>query len=90
MIFHRNLEANLHVCQGCGHHMRIPLTRFEMLFDHGEFTQIDLPTAVQTLKFRDDKRYSDRLKERVARQVLVMRRSSRTVSSPVSKSFLRV
>ena len=65
MIFHRNLEANLHVCQNCGHHMRIPLSkRFEMLFDHGEFTQIDLPTAVaDPLKFRDDKRYTDRLKE---------------------------
>jgi len=65
MIFHRNLEANLHVCQNCGHHMRIALsTRFEMLFDHGEFTQIDLPTAVSDpLKFRDDKRYTDRLKE---------------------------
>ena len=65
MIFHRNLEANLHVCQNCGHHMRISLsTRFEMLFDDGEFTQVDLPTAVaDPLKFRDDKRYTDRLKE---------------------------
>ncbi len=65
MIFHRNLEANLHVCQNCGHHMRIPLsTRFEMLFDDGEFTQIELPTAVaDPLKFRDDKRYTDRLKD---------------------------
>lgn len=65
MIFHRDLEANLHVCQNCGHHMRIPLTaRFEMLFDDGEYSAVDLPNAVaDPLKFRDDKRYTDRLKE---------------------------
>ena len=65
MIFHRDLEANLHVCQNCGHHMRIPLTeRLKMLFDDGEYTSIDLPSALaDPLKFRDDKKYTDRLKE---------------------------
>ena len=64
MIFHRDLEANLHVCQNCGHHMRIPVTmRFEMLFDNGDYTVVDLPRVfVDPLKFRDDKRYTDRLK----------------------------
>jgi len=65
MIFHRDLEANLHVCQNCGHHMRISLEmRFEMLFDNGDYTVVDLPSVVaDPLKFRDDKRYTDRLKE---------------------------
>ena len=65
MIFHRDLQTNLHVCQNCGHHMRIPLAeRLAMLFDEGEFTRIDLPDVVgDPLKFRDDKRYTDRLKE---------------------------
>ena len=65
MIFHRDLEANLHVCQNCGHHMRIPLTeRLKMPFDDGEYTLIDLPSALaDPLKFRDDKKYTDRLKE---------------------------
>jgi len=65
MIFHRDLEANLHVCQNCGHHMRISLAaRFEMLFDNGDYSVVDLPSVVvDPLKFRDDRRYTDRLKE---------------------------
>ena len=65
MIFHRDLEASLHVCQNCGHHMRIPLTeRLKMLFDDGEYTTIELPEVLDDpLKFRDQKRYTDRIKE---------------------------
>ena len=65
MIFQRDLEANLHVCQNCGHHMRIPIeTRLKMLFDDGAYTAVELPEAVaDPLKFRDDKRYTDRLKD---------------------------
>jgi len=65
MIFLRDLEANLHVCQNCGHHMRIPLDqRLRMLFDEGKYTVVKLPAVVaDPLRFRDDKRYSDRLKE---------------------------
>jgi acetyl-CoA carboxylase carboxyl transferase subunit beta len=65
MIFHRDLEANHRVCTHCGHHMRLPAKRrLEMLFDDGAYTQIELPKTVQDpLKFRDRKRYTDRLKE---------------------------
>ena len=65
MIFHRDLEANLHVCQNCGHHMRIPLVeRLSMLFDEGKYNRIGLPDVVgDPLKFRDDKKYTERLKE---------------------------
>ncbi len=65
MIFHRDLEANLHVCQHCGFHMRLdPKARLAALFDGGEYQRIDLPKApVDPLKFRDSKRYSERLKE---------------------------
>ncbi|WP_119679933.1 acetyl-CoA carboxylase, carboxyltransferase subunit beta [Indioceanicola profundi] len=64
MIFHRDLEENLHVCQHCGHHMRIgPEKRLQMLFDPG-FETIELPKVlVDPLKFRDQKRYTDRLKD---------------------------
>lgn len=65
MIFHRELESRLQVCPHCGHHMRISLEkRFEALFDDGEFSRIELP-GVQSdpLKFRDNKRYADRLKD---------------------------
>ncbi len=65
MLFHRELEANLHVCRNCGHHLRIDASlRLKLLFDEGAFTRIELPkTPVDPLRFRDRRRYSDRLKE---------------------------
>jgi acetyl-CoA carboxylase carboxyl transferase subunit beta len=65
MLFHRDLEANLYVCQHCGHHMRLdPVKRLGMMFDDGKYETIELPKAtVDPLKFRDTKRYTDRLKE---------------------------
>lgn len=68
MIFHRDLEENLHVCQHCGHHMRLgPEKRLKMLLDPG-YQVIELPKVlVDPLKFRDQKRYTDRLKEAQAK-----------------------
>jgi acetyl-CoA carboxylase carboxyl transferase subunit beta len=65
MIFHRDLEANLHVCPHCAHHLRLPTAkRLAMLFDDGRYQQIELPkTATDPLRFRDRRRYADRLKE---------------------------
>ncbi len=65
MLFHRELEKNLNVCHACGHHMRIDAKkRMAVLFDEGDFTRIELPRPVlDPLKFRDSKRYTDRLKE---------------------------
>ena len=65
MIFHRDLDANLKVCTHCGHHMRVTATeRLAWVFDTDKFTRIELPKAVvDPLKFRDSKRYADRLKE---------------------------
>jgi len=65
MIFHRDLEENLFVCQHCDHHLRVDVKkRLEMLFDDGRYIRIELPEAVtDPLKFRDVKRYADRLKE---------------------------
>jgi len=69
MIFHRDLEANQRVCPHCNHHMRVgPDYRFTSLFDEGSWAKIELPKApVDPLKFRDSKRYSDRLKEAQAK-----------------------
>jgi acetyl-CoA carboxylase carboxyl transferase subunit beta len=65
MIFHRDLDANARVCPHCDHHMRLPAKRrFEMLFDEGTYTQIELPESpADPLRFRDRKRYADRIKE---------------------------
>lgn len=69
MIFHREFEANLLVCPHCGYHMRIGAgERLKMLFDDGEFQTIELPDVpVDPLKFRDRKRYAERLKEAQAK-----------------------
>ncbi|MCA1941335.1 MAG: acetyl-CoA carboxylase, carboxyltransferase subunit beta [Caenispirillum bisanense] len=65
MIFHRELEKNLQVCTHCGHHMRLPAKqRLEMLFDDGAYKRIELPKVPEDpLKFRDVKRYGDRIKD---------------------------
>ncbi len=69
MIFHRELEANLQVCQHCGHHMRLgPKARLDMLFDEASYQQIELPEVLaDPLKFRDRRRYTERLKEAQSR-----------------------
>ena len=65
MVFHRDLEANQFVVPGSGYHMRIGAeARLKGLFDGGKFEVVPIPdVAVDPLKFRDQKRYSDRLKE---------------------------
>ena len=65
MLFHRDLEANLNVCHHCNQHMRLKIQqRLELLFDNGSFTKVPTPKVItDPLKFKDTKRYSDRLKE---------------------------
>jgi len=64
MMFHRDLEAALFVCTSCGHHLRMDAKRrLAMLFDDAKYQRIELPkTPHDPLKFRDLKRYADRLK----------------------------
>jgi acetyl-CoA carboxylase carboxyl transferase subunit beta len=65
MVFAKEYEANLSVCPKCGHHGRIgPDARFDQLFDNGVYTLLPAPQVREDpLKFRDSKRYSDRIKE---------------------------
>src|SRR5579862_2506148 len=65
MIFHRDLEAALNVCPKCDHHLRIgPAQRFVYMFDAGGFEELPLPkVAVDPLKFRGERKYTDRLKD---------------------------
>ncbi|SDE69904.1 acetyl-CoA carboxylase, carboxyltransferase subunit beta [Limimaricola pyoseonensis] len=65
MLFHRELADNLNVCTNCGHHMAItPRDRFKALFDGGAFTEVKVPEPIaDPLNFRDQKKYTDRLKE---------------------------
>ncbi|MDR6953543.1 acetyl-CoA carboxylase carboxyl transferase subunit beta [Ancylobacter sp. 3268] len=65
MVFHKDLEANLHVIPGSGYHMRMePTARLRTMFDGGKWYDVALPSVVaDPLKFRDEKRYTDRLKD---------------------------
>jgi acetyl-CoA carboxylase carboxyl transferase subunit beta len=69
MLFHRDLEGTLFVCGNCGHHLRLdPERRLALFFDEGHYTRIELPkTIVDPLKFRDRKRYTERLREAQAK-----------------------
>ena len=64
VLYRSDLESNLHVCPKCTHHMRISAReRLDGLLDAGgryEIGQETLP--VDTLKFKDSKKYPDRLK----------------------------
>lgn len=64
MIFTKEYEENLSVCPRCGHHGRIgPAARFAQLFDEGSWTILPNPAIKDDpLKFRDSKKYVDRLK----------------------------
>ena len=63
MVFHADLVANLHVTPA-GYHMRIgPDIRLGYTFDNGKFKRIMTPeVASDPLKFKDDKKYTDRIK----------------------------
>lgn len=64
MIFIKEFEENLSVCPKCGHHGRIGTrARFEQLFDAGSWTRLpSSQVADDPLKFRDSKKYTDRIK----------------------------
>ncbi len=64
MVFVKEWEDNLNVCPRCDHHDRIgPRRRFAQLFDSGRYQLMAEPiVAEDPLRFRDTKRYTDRLK----------------------------
>jgi acetyl-CoA carboxylase carboxyl transferase subunit beta len=65
MVFHRDLEANQFVIPGSGFHMRMNAKqRLAHFFDGGEWETIPLPDVpLDPLKFRDERRYTDRLRD---------------------------
>jgi acetyl-CoA carboxylase carboxyl transferase subunit beta len=69
MVFYRDLEANQWVVPNSGYHMKIkPADRLETFFDEGKYDLVPVPAVpVDPLKFRDQKRYTDRLKENRAK-----------------------
>lgn len=65
IIYRAELERNQDVCHKCDFHMRIPARRrLELFFDEGDRSEIGANIeATDPLKFRDDKKYKDRLSQ---------------------------
>lgn len=64
MVFYKDLEANQFVVPGSDFHMRMAAeARLKSIFDDGEFEKVEVADVpLDPLKFRDEKRYTDRLK----------------------------
>jgi len=69
LVFHKEVEQNLYVVPGSGHHLRMPVqARLEMIYDDAKWEELPTPDVqLDPLKFRDVKRYTDRLKDYRAR-----------------------
>nr|CAD6429554.1 acetyl-CoA carboxylase carboxyltransferase subunit beta [Rhizobium sp. Q54] len=65
MVFHKDLEENKWVIPTSGYHMKMPArARLTDLFDGGVYESLPQPKVAQDpLKFRDSKKYVDRLKD---------------------------
>ncbi|CZF77289.1 MULTISPECIES: acetyl-CoA carboxylase, carboxyltransferase subunit beta [Grimontia] len=63
VLYHAELERNLHVCPKCDHHMRMSARkRLETFLDEGNRVEIgDELEPKDLLKFRDSKKYKDRI-----------------------------
>ena len=64
-IYRADLERNLHVCNKCDHHMRISARyRLSQFFDEGTSREyFNNLISTDPLKFKDTKKYKDRLSE---------------------------
>lgn len=64
MIFQKEFVANAYVCAHCEHHDRMPPgPRFDTIFDGKKYTLLKMPgVQIDPLKFKDTKKYTERLK----------------------------
>src|ERR1700760_3307324 len=69
LVFYKDVEANQMVIPGSNYHMRMgAVARLKSIFDNETWYDIALPEVPpDPLKFRDEKRYSDRIKDARAR-----------------------
>ncbi len=65
LVFYKDVEANQFVIPGSNYHMRMgAMARLKSLFDGETWFDIAVPEVVlDPLKFRDERRYTDRLKD---------------------------
>jgi acetyl-CoA carboxylase carboxyl transferase subunit beta len=64
LVFYKDVEANQFVIPGSNYHMRMsPAARLKSMFDNETWFDIAVPEVpLDPLKFRDEQRYTDRLK----------------------------
>ena len=64
IIYSKEIERNLNVCPKCDYHFRISAReRIALVIDEGTFVETDAKmSSVDFLKFKDSKKYADRLK----------------------------
>ena len=69
MVFYKDLEANQFVVPGSNYHMRMGASaRLKSIFDGETWLDVGIPEVpADPLKFRDQRRYADRLKDARAR-----------------------
>ena len=65
MIYTKELEDNMMICGYCSHHFYMPdKARFESLFDDKKYEEIEIVKIKDDpIKYKDTKKYADRLKE---------------------------
>jgi acetyl-CoA carboxylase carboxyl transferase subunit beta len=65
LVFYKDVEANQFVIPSSNYHMRMSATaRLKSLFDGGEYEDIAVrESPIDPLKFRDERKYADRLKD---------------------------
>ena len=65
MIFHKEFHESNNVCKACGYHDHLSAKeRIEFIFDKDSIENISIPKLnTDPLKFKDKKKYSDRLQE---------------------------
>ncbi|ACT57293.1 acetyl-CoA carboxylase, carboxyltransferase subunit beta [Candidatus Liberibacter asiaticus] len=73
MVYHKDLKENQWVISSSDFHMKIPAKeRLKFLFDNAKYCLLDQPQVCQDpLKFRDNKKYIDRLKENRSKTGLI-------------------
>ena len=64
MVYHQDLKETLNVCPTCNHHMKMSARqRINWVLDKGTITDAIIPQTISDpLKFKDNKKYTDRLK----------------------------
>ena len=65
MVYNKDLFQSMNVCPNCDHHMKMTARqRIEWILDEGTIKDLNIPEInIDPLKFRDSKRYLDRIKD---------------------------